>query len=266
MGISESISGMLTNTAYSKYEEKLEKEVLGEGGPVPKHVAIIMDGNRRYAQEVLRSGDPNEGHVKGKEKMEEVLDWCFRTKIRVLTVYAFSTENFSREEGEVDFILELIKESLNEFADDERIHKNRVRIRMIGDRSMLPSDFLAAVDNAEGKTKDYDDYHLNMAVAYGGRQEIVSAVKEVAKKVKNGEMSVDDITEESLSCQMYTSDDPDPDLVLRTSGELRLSNFLLWQLAYSELYFTDIYWPGFRYIDFLRAIRSYQQRTRRYGK
>ena len=177
----------------------------------------------------------------------------------------FSTENFSRGEDEVDFLLKLIKDMMYSLGDDDRIHKNRVRVKMIGDRSIIPDDLREAVEYAEEKTKDYDGYHFNVAVAYGGRQEIINAVKSVAQAVKDGKMDVDDITEESLSVNMYTSSDPDPDLVLRTSGELRLSNFLIWQMAYSELYFTDIYWPSFRYIDFLRAIRSYQQRNRRYG-
>jgi tritrans,polycis-undecaprenyl-diphosphate synthase [geranylgeranyl-diphosphate specific] len=263
MSLKASISDVLSNTAYSTYESKLEKEVLS--GPMPQHVAIIMDGNRRYAREILKS-EPNAGHVKGKEKMEEVLNWCLKVNVKVLTVYAFSTENFNRGEDEVDFLLELIRTSLMEYADDPRIHEKRVRIKMIGDESMLPQNVLDAAKYAEEKTKDYSDFQFNIAVAYGGRQEIVNAVKEVARKVQSGEMKVDDITEESLSNNMYTADVPDPDLVLRTSGELRISNFLLWQLAYSEFYFTDVYWPGFRYIDFLRAIRSYQQRKRRYGK
>lgn len=257
------IPTIVTNTAYSKYEQKLKKEVLG--GPIPKHIAIIMDGNRRYAREVLKAENTNMGHELGKEKLEEVLNWCIEAKVRTLTVYAFSTENFSREEEEVDFLLALIRDMLFSIGDDERIHKNRVRVKVIGDKSIIPDDMIEAVNYAEEKTKDYDDYHFNIAVAYGGRQEIINAVKKVAQEVKDGNISIDDITEESLSTRMYTSDDPDPDLVLRTSGELRLSNFLIWQLAYSELYFTDIYWPGFRYIDFLRSIRSYQQRNRRYG-
>ena len=255
--------GIVTNTAYSTYQNKLEKEVLSS--PVPNHVAIIMDGNRRYAREVLKASDTNQGHQKGKDKLEEVLNWCIKADIKVLTVYAFSTENFSREEEEVDFLLKLIKDMMYSLGDDDRIHRNKVRVKMIGDRSIIPDDLKEAVEYAEKKTEDYDSYHFNVAVAYGGRQEIINAVKNVAQAVKDGRMDVDDITEESLSCNMYTSDDPDPDLVLRTSGELRLSNFLIWQMAYSELYFTDIYWPGFRYIDFLRAIRSFQQRNRRYG-
>ena len=263
MGLTNSISGRLTNTAYSTYETKLEKEVLAL--PVPKHVAIIMDGNRRYAREVLKAENTNQGHEMGKDKLKEVLEWCIKADVRVLTVYAFSTENFSRDEEEVDFLLNLIKEMMHSLGDDERIHKNKVRVKMIGDRSIIPDGLREAVEYAEDKTKDYSDYHFNVAVAYGGRQEIINAVKRVAQAVKDGEMEVEDITEESISVNMYTSDDPDPDLVLRTSGEFRLSNFLIWQMAYSELYFTDIYWPGFRYIDFLRAIRSYQQRNRRYG-
>lgn len=255
--------GIVTNTAYSTYQNKLEKEVLSY--PVPNHVAIIMDGNRRYAREVLKAENTNEGHQKGKDKLEEVLNWCIKAGVKILTVYAFSTENFSRGEDEVDFLLKLIKDMMYSLGDDDRIHKNRVRVKMIGDRSIIPDDLREAVEYAEEKTKDYDGYHFNVAVAYGGRQEIINAVKSVAQAVKDGKMDVDDITEESLSVNMYTSSDPDPDLVLRTSGELRLSNFLIWQMAYSELYFTDIYWPSFRYIDFLRAIRSYQQRNRRYG-
>ena len=263
MGLTNSISDKLTNTAYSRYESMLEKEVFSQ--PVPKHIAIIMDGNRRYAREVLKAENTNKGHEMGKDKLEEVLNWCIKADVRVLTVYAFSTENFSRQESEVDFLLNLIKEMMFNLGKDEHIHENKVRVRMIGDKGMLPEGLREAVEFAEEQTKDYDRYHFNVAVAYGGRQEITTAVKKVAQKVKDGEMDVDDITEESIASNMYTSGDPDPDLVMRTSGEFRLSNFLIWQMAYSELYFTDIYWPGFRYIDFLRAIRSYQQRNRRYG-
>ena len=255
--------GVVASTTYSIYESKLEKGVLEH--PMPRHIAFIMDGNRRYAREILKADDTNIGHTLGKDKVEDVLNWCLKLKIKVVTIYAFSTENFSRDDQEVSFLLNLIKEMLYELGDDERIHKNRMRIRMIGDRELIPDFLTDAVDYAEKKTEDYDDFHFNIAVAYGGRQEIVKAMREVAQKIEDGDMSVDDIDEDCISGHMYTSDDPDPDLVLRTSGELRLSNFLIWQLAYSELYFTDVYWPGFRYIDFLRAIRSYQQRHRRYG-
>ncbi|MGI5964812.1 MAG: polyprenyl diphosphate synthase [Candidatus Methanomethylophilaceae archaeon] len=257
-----SLSRILSNKAYSTYESRLKKEVID--GPIPNHIAIIMDGNRRYAEE--RGETAKEGHNLGKDKLEEVLDWCVDTGVKILTVYAFSTENFKRSQDEVDHIMGLLKMSLVEMADSQKVRDNRVRIKVMGDMDMLPDDVVEAIRYSEEKTKDYSDYFFNMAIAYGGRQEIVSAVKKVAQKVLDGELEVEDINEDTFSFHMYNSDMPDPDLVLRTSGEIRISNFLLWQMAYSELYFTDVYWPGFRYIDFLRAIRTYQQRARRYGE
>lgn len=256
------ISEMISNKGYGIYQDLLEKEVLN--GPIPSHIAIIMDGNRRYAKELGK--EPREGHLAGKEKIKDVLDWCLKTGVKTLTVYAFSTENFNREQGEVEFLLELIESSLLELSEDKRIIDNRVRLRVIGERDLIPPDMMKTIEAVEEKTKDYEKYQFNMAIAYGGRQEIVGAVKDIAEKVKAGELDIEDIDEDLISKSMYTSDICDPELILRTSGELRLSNFLLWQLAYSELYFTDVYWPSFRYIDFLRAIRSYQQRSRRYGK
>ena len=186
--------------------------------------------------------------------------------IRNLTVYAFSTENFNREEAEVNFLLELIESTLKELADDPEVAEKKMHIQVIGDREIVPESMKATIDYAEEKTKDFNEYFFNMAIAYGGRQEIVSAFKDIAPKVKDGEIDVADIDEDLVSEYLYTADMPDPDLVLRTSGELRISNFLLWQMAYSELYFTDVYWPSFRHIDLLRAVRSYQNRARRYGK
>ncbi|MCL2143524.1 MAG: polyprenyl diphosphate synthase [Methanomassiliicoccaceae archaeon] len=257
------LTDIIRGQAYGHYELKLEKEV--RQGRIPNHVALIMDGNRRYAAETMHA-DAKEGHLKGKDKLEEVLDWCLELGVKVLTVYAFSAENFSRKEDEVEFLMDLLEKSLLAFADDERIHKNRVKLKMIGDISMIPDKVAEAVRYAEGKTSEYSDFHLNMAIAYGGRQEIKDAIKTIARKVKAGELDIDDIDESLISGHMYSPGLPDPDLVLRTSGELRISNFLLWQLAYSELYFSDVYWPGFRRMDFLRAIRSYQQRSRRFGE
>ncbi len=253
---------IISNTGYAYYQDRLEKDVIG--GIIPQHIAIIMDGNRRYAKEL--GIDSKEGHIAGKEKIRDVLNWCMKLGVKTLTVYAFSTENFSREESEVEFLMELIKSSLLEMSEDPEVISNRVRLRVIGERDLIPEHLLDAINVAEEKTKDFDNYYFNMAVAYGGRQEIVNALKDIASKVKDGEIDVEQIDETLVSNYLYTSNLPDPDLVLRTSGELRLSNFLLWQLAYSELYFTDVYWPSFRYIDMLRAIRSYQQRGRRYGK
>lgn len=254
---------ILAGTAYSTYEAQLEKEVL-EGGLVPKHMAIIMDGNRRYAKEVLQA-EPREGHIKGRAKLEEVMDWCVHMDVKYLTVYAFSTENFNRDPEEVSFLMDLIAQAMRDFADSPRVHESKVKISLLGERDALPDNVIEALEYAKAKTGGYDRYHLNMAVAYGGREEIVNAVRELVKEAKAGNLGPEDVTEATLSKHMYTVDIPDPDLVLRTSGEVRISNFLLWQMAYSELYFADVYWPGFRYIDFLRAIRSYQQRQRRYG-
>lgn len=253
---------VITRTVYSNYERQLFKEVMA--GPVPKHIAIIMDGNRRFAEEFLES-DINSGHEKGELKLEEILDWCFDLGIEYVTAYAFSTENFDRDPNEVNFIMNMCERSLYKIADMEKTHTEGMRVRVIGDRAMLPEHVNKAADYAEGKTKGYCKFNFNLAIAYGGRQEIICAVKDIARKVRDGEMEIDEISEKIFSGHLYTGDMPDPDLILRTSGEVRMSNFLLWQLAYSELYFTDVYWPGFRFIDLLRAIRTYQQRVRRYG-
>ena len=256
------MSGIIADTAYKQYEKRLVKEVMSE--PVPHHIAIIMDGNRRFARELgLGTGD---GHKEGRNKLEELLYWGLETGIKVLTVYAFSSENFTRNDEEIKELMQLFEENFYKVGDDERVHKHKIRIRALGMLNMLPSEVQKAIRYAEDKTKDYSDYQLNLAVAYSGREEIIQAIKEIAGQVKNGQMQVENIDQKTFSKFLYTADLPDPDLILRTSGEVRVSNFLLWQLAYSELYFVDVYWPGFRKIDFLRAIRSYQQRQRRYGR
>ncbi len=254
---------IITDRAYSTYESLIEKEVAS--GAMPKHIAIIMDGNRRYASEVL-GAEPMEGHKLGREKLDEVLHWCLDLDIHILTVYAFSTENFNREKDEVDYLMELLEQALYDFADDLEVHKHRVAINVIGDPNMLPKGVIKAMEYARSRTAGYTDNCLNLAIAYSGRQDIANAVRMIAKDAVEGRISVDDIDESTVSKYISTTGLPDPDLVLRTSGEIRISNFLLWQMAYSELYFADVYWPGFRHIDFLRAIRTYQQRTRRFGK
>jgi tritrans,polycis-undecaprenyl-diphosphate synthase [geranylgeranyl-diphosphate specific] len=255
------ISRAISSTAYQTYEKRLLKEV--HERPVPHHVAIIMDGNRRYAKEfgLLVA----EGHDKGREKLEEVLDWCLEIGIKMLTVYAFSTENVSREKDEVDTLMRMFSHSFKRLGDDERVHKHKIRVRVLGQKELLPDDVREAVEYAESKTKNYDSYFFNLAVGYGGREEIIQAIRKIAGYVKSGKLKAEDISEKTFSEFLYTKDMPDPDLILRTSGEERISNFLLWQLAYSELYFSDVYWPGFRKIDFLRAVRSYQMRKRRFG-
>ena len=231
--------------------------------PVPKHIALIMDGNRRFAEDLELT--PEAGHIFGKEKIEEVLDWCFDLNIKVLTVYAFSTENFYREENEVKTIMKLCKEELDKAKNDSRIHSNKVKIRVLGHLESLPKNLKKSAEEIIECTKNYDNYFFNVALAYGGREEIIRAIQHIANDVRSGNLSIENISEDIVSSYLYTNGLPDPDLILRTSGEERISNFLLWQLAYSELYFSDVYWPAFQKRDFLKAIKNYQLRKRRYG-
>jgi tritrans,polycis-undecaprenyl-diphosphate synthase [geranylgeranyl-diphosphate specific] len=223
-----------------------------------------MDGNRRFARELGLSLD--RGHEYGKNKIKELLEWCFELNIKNLTLYAFSTENFERGKNEVTTIMNLCKEELKKALKDSKIHKNRIKINVIGNLDSLPSNIKKSALFIMEKTKNYDKYFLNIALAYGGREEITHAIKNIVNDVKNNNLKIDEITKSKVSSYLYTSGIPDPDLILRTSGEERISNFLLWQLAYSELYFSDVYWPAFRKRDFLKAIRTFQQRKRRFGK
>jgi len=257
------ISKMISDAAYQAYERRLLHRV--KGGSVPRHVAIIMDGNRRFAREI-GLGNIGDGHVRGRDKLEEVLEWCLEVGVRILTVYAFSTENLKRDSEEVQQLMRLFAENFRKVGDDRRVHDNKIKITMFGDRSLLPPEVTDAISYAEARTKDYGQYRFNLAVAYGGREEILEAIRDVARDARDGKIQPEDISEKFFSRRLYTGDLPDPDLVLRTSGEERISNFLLWQLAYSELHFVEVYWPGFRKIDFLRALRSYQMRQRRYGE
>ncbi|MEM2868885.1 MAG: polyprenyl diphosphate synthase [Thermoplasmata archaeon] len=256
------ISKAISDIAYQAYENALFKEV--KAGPIPRHVAIIMDGNRRFAMEM--GLDPVSGHIAGREKLEELVGWCLDVGIRILTVYAFSTENLKRNPEEVKALMDLFEMNFRKAGDDERAHKYKIRVRAIGQISLLPERVQKAIRYAEERTKDYDQYFFNIAVAYGGREEIIHAIQKIAREVAEGRVKPEEIDEKMVSSHLYTYDLPDPDLILRTSGEERISNFLLWQLAYSELYFTDVYWPGLRKVDFLRAIRAYQSRHRRFGR
>jgi len=232
--------------------------------PLPKHIAIIMDGNRRFAKELGLSWEA--GHIFGREKIEEVLDWCFNLDIRILTIYAFSTENFDRSQKEVKTLMQLLKEELDKAKEDSRIHQNKVRIRILGRLESLPKDVQQSALLIMDLTKTYKTYQLNIALAYGGREEIIQAIQRMGSDIKKGKLKVKNITKQTVTSYLYTSGLPDPDLIFRTSGEERISNFLLWQLAYSELYFSDVYWPALKKRDFLLAIRNYQHRKRRFGK
>ena len=183
-----------------------------------------------------------------------------------MTVYAFSTENFKRDSEEIDYLMNLYANSFNDLIKDERISKNRIRVRLIGKTELLPESLREAARNAEEFTKNFEKYLLNVAIAYGGREEILDAIKKISKEVKTGSLDPENINEKLIEKYLYTGEIEDPDLIIRTSGEERISNFLLWQSAYSELYFTDVYWPDITKLDLLKAIRDYQKRQRRYGK
>ena len=258
MGISERMGDVLGQALEAKLLREVHEHPLNVN-----HLAIIMDGNRRFAwNSDLAAGI---GHRIGKEKLERVLDWVLEINIPWFTVYALSTENLNRPIEELDVLFDLYVEGLKDIADDPRIHENNVRVHIIGRRELLPQRVNDAIDYAEAKTAEYNDFVFTVCLAYGSREEMISAIQSIAKDHASGALTMDDINEELVSDRLYTADMPDPDLVIRTSGEERISNFLLWQMAYTELYFTDVFWPSFSKKDLLKAIRTYQDRGRRFG-
>ena len=249
--------------AYKFYEKWLWYQV--KNGFRPEHIAIILDGNRRWASE--KALGPWFGHEKGAEKVEQLLDWCLKLNVKSITLYAFSTENFSRQKNEVEEIMRIAGEEFQRILTDERIHKNKVRVKVIGRVNLLPENLQQLIMDVERATESYDEHFLNIAFAYGGRAEIVDAARKIAEKVQEGKLIPEKVDEQTFEQFLYTSHMPkqDPDLIIRTSGEERLSGFLLWQSAYSELCFLDVYWPDFRFIDLLRAVRTFKNRKRRFG-
>jgi len=249
--------------AYKAYEKWLWIQV--KNGEKLEHIAIILDGNRRWASE--KELNPWLGHKKGAETVEQLLDWCEKLGVKFVTLYTFSTENFRRSPEEVEEIMRIAEVEFRKLLTDERIHRNKVHVKVIGRLNLLPDSLQQLIADVEKTTANYDGQFLNFAFAYGGRAEIVDAAKTIAEKVKEGELGLDDVNESTFEKYLYTSHmaKQDPDLIIRTSGEERLSGFLLWQSAYSELCFLDVYWPDFRFIDLLRAIRTFQKRKRRYG-
>jgi tritrans,polycis-undecaprenyl-diphosphate synthase [geranylgeranyl-diphosphate specific] len=249
---------------YKLYEKWLWFQV--KDGIKPEHVAIILDGNRRWASS--KALIPWLGHRHGANKVDELLNWCLELDVKSITLYAFSTENFNRTQKEVNEIMKLVEEKLFSTLDNERIHEHKVRVKAIGRLDLLPESTQQIVHRVEESTKDYDSTFLNVALAYGGRAEIVDATKEIAKQAVDGKINPDEINEKIFEQYLYTAHLPkqDADLIIRTSGEERLSGFLSWQSAYSELCFVDVNWPDFRHIDLLRAVRTYQRRKRRFGK
>lgn len=237
-----------------------------EGEEIPGHIGIILDGNRRWA--LTQGVSQGLGHEEGANRAEELLDWCHELGIKTVTLYVLSTENLDRTQAELKDLFELIEARLNRLLNDGRIVKYRVNVRAIGHLDLLPDSIVGLLKAIEEKTTEYRDHYLNIAVAYGGRAEITDVVKSVAQDVRSGKLSPDAITEDTVSKRLYTAYLPnqEPDLIIRTSGEERMSGFLLWQGAYSELVFVDVFWPAFRFIDMLRAVRTYQKRRRRYGR
>lgn len=249
---------------YKLYEKWLMHQIRNKS--MPEHIAIILDGNRRWA--VRSRLEPWMGHHYGAKKVEEVLRWCLDLGVKSITLYALSTENLSRPKKEVENLMDLFRKKLKELLTSEEIRRHKVRVKVIGRTYLLPEDLQELIRRVEEETKGHNERFLNLAIAYGGRAEIVDAVKKIAEKVARGEISPEEIDENVFEQHLYTSFLPkqDPDLIIRTSGEERLSGFLLYQSAYSELCFLDVYWPEFRRIDLLRAIRTYQKRVRRFGR
>ena len=231
---------------------------------MPRHVSIIMDGNRRFAWN--NSSKTAVGHSEGKEKLKEVMDWVLDLGVPYFTVYALSTENISeRDSEELEILYDLYVSGLDEISVDPRIHDRGVKVQVVGRLDMLPQRVKKSIENAESVTSQYTDFTFTVCLAYGGREEIVDAVKSVAADHASGDLDIDSINSSEITKRMYAAELPDPDLVIRTSGEERISNFLLWQIAYSELHFTDVFWPSFSKSDLYEAIESYQYRRRRYG-
>ena len=230
-------------------------------GHSPNHVAIIMDGNGRWAQ--ARGLPRIAGHRRGAQSVRTAVECSVKFGVRYLTLYSFSSENWKRPVREVEDLMDLLRRYLlSEIAD---LHKNGVRLRVIGDRDELSPDIVKLIEEGEASTAGNDKLDLIVALSYGGRSEIVSAIRKIAKKVEAGQLQSDEIDESVLEAHLETADIPDPDLLIRTSGEQRISNFLLWQIAYSELVFLETLWPDFFEKDFLKAINEYQRRERRFG-
>ena len=235
--------------------EKIEKELM------PKHIAIIMDGNRRWAKE--KGMAPSLGHKAGAETLERIASFANEIGLKYLTVYAFSTENWKRTKEEVGALMILLKTYLDKFLNRESLRN--IKIRVLGNIDELEDGLKNSINKIVEKSKDNTGLTLNIAFNYGGRDEIVRAVKNISEKVKNNKIDLESINEDLISDNLYTANEPDPDLIIRPGGELRVSNFLLWQLAYSEFLFIDKYWPDFSKKDLLDAIEIFEKRNRKFG-
>ena len=253
---------MAENILYRLYEWYITKDLKPD--KMPKHVAIIMDGNRRYSK-LQGNIDVVKGHEIGVDTLEKVLDWSIELGIEIITVYAFSTENFNRPQHEVEGLMKLFATNFKRLVDHEKIHNNEVKVKVVGRTELIPESVRDAIKEAENATAKYDKRLFNIAIGYDGRLEIIDSFKKIIADVQAGKITIDDVDEELVSKNLYTGGLADPNLIIRTSGEERLSGFLLWQSSYSELYFCETLWPELRKVDFIRAIRSYQERERRFG-
>lgn len=231
-------------------------------GNIPKHVAIIMDGNGRWAKEKgkMRSF----GHQQGIQSVRECIEACGDLDISYLTLYAFSTENWKRSQTEINFLLNLLQSAIKE--ESKKLFENEIRLQTIGDLTPFPKNLINQINEVKKATSKFDRFTLTIALNYGSHQEIINAMKVIGEQIKNNVISPELISEKTIEENLYTKGMPPVDLMIRTSGEQRLSNFLLWQLAYAELYFTPVLWPDFKKKNFFEAIEAYQQRDRRYGK
>lgn len=257
----------LKEPMYRLYEMRLRQGLSPARSQLPRHIAVLCDGNRRWARE-LGHNDVSYGYRVGARKIAEMLRWCHEAGIEMATVYLLSTENLQRDPEELSSLIEIITDVVEEICAPA----NQWSVRTVGDLELLGEEAARRLRDAVSSTGNAaaPSFHVNVAVGYGGRQEIVDAVRALlAKELANGatgDQLIEAVTAEAISDNLYTSGQPDPDLVIRTSGEQRLSGFLLWQSAYSEMWFTEAYWPEFRRVDFLRALRDYSARHRRYGR
>ncbi|BBZ18644.1 (2Z,6E)-farnesyl diphosphate synthase [Mycolicibacterium gadium] len=261
------IPSRLKEPMYRLYEMRLRQGLASSKSELPRHIAVLCDGNRRWARDAGHD-DVSYGYRMGAHKIAEMLRWCQEAGVEMATVYLLSTENLQREPAELATLIEIITDVVEEICAPA----NRWSVRTVGDLELIGEEPAKRLRDAVESTRSQagaGSFHVNVAVGYGGRQEIVDAVRQLlAKELANGrtgEQLIEAVTEDAISENLYTSGQPDPDLVIRTSGEQRLSGFLLWQSAYSEMWFTEAYWPEFRRVDFLRALRDYTARHRRYG-
>lgn len=251
------------NLLYSVYQRRLAASLAGK--PLPRHVGVMCDGNRRWARE-MGYVDPNDGHRVGAQRIKELLRWCDEAGVELVTLWLLSTDNLSRPASELEPLLQIIEDLATELAEEGQPW----RLRMVGALDVLPAHHAQALKAAEERTVDRSGgARVNIAVGYGGRREIADAVRSLLQEHARAGGTIEELAEvldvDHIAEHLYTRGQPDPDLVIRTSGEQRLSGFLLWQSAHSEFYFCDVNWPGFRHVDFLRALRSYANRQRRFG-